>query len=50
MAKGVSAMVTVAWAVQKEVFIVLNPRFAEAHRTRTLKKFQEQSSVVYKLE
>ena len=30
-------MITVAWAVQEEVFIVLNPSLTKAHGTRALK-------------
>ena len=30
-------MITVAWAVQEEVFIILNPSLTKAHRTRALK-------------
>ena len=30
-------MITVAWAVQEEVFIVLNPSLTKAHRVRALK-------------
>ena len=30
-------MITMAWAVQEEVFIVLNPSLTKAHRTRAPK-------------
>ena len=30
-------MITVAWAVQEEVFIVLNPNLTKTHRTRAPK-------------
>ena len=30
-------MITVAWAVQEEAFIVLNPSLTKAHGTRSLK-------------
>ena len=30
-------MITVTWAVQEEVFIVLNPSLTKAHGTRALK-------------
>ena len=34
-------MITVAWAVQEEVFVVLNPCLAEACRTRAQKFMSE---------
>ena len=30
-------MITVVWAVQEEVFIVLNPSLTKAHGTKVLK-------------
>ena len=36
-AEEVSAMITVAWAVQEELFIVPNPSLTKAHRNSTSK-------------
>ena len=36
-AKEIEAIIAVAWAVQEEVFIVLNPSLTEAYGTRALK-------------
>ena len=37
-------MITVAWAVQEEVFIVLNPSLTKAHGTIALKFMSELCS------